>query len=237
MPMRFLIETHVDLGSELTLDAQRAHYLCKVMRLTRGDTVDCFNGRGTAFSAELLTSNAKKCELRITHVEPVVLPVEPALHLGLSLLKGQAMDRALQQATELGARSISLISAQRSNVQIKDERTDNKLTHWRKIIAGACEQSGHLHLPSLSPPMSLKDLLNTSQAKVTVLDMHGETLPLQLEPQTRLILIGPEGGWDDGERDLFAQHDLPCFSINPGTLRAETTPAVALALFYHVSRS
>ena len=92
-------------------------------------------------------------------------------------------------------------------------------------------------MPQVLPPVSLAELLSTSEAEVTVLDMHGEPLPAQLTPQSRMILIGPEGGWDDTERDLFAQQGLACYRISAATLRAETTPAVALALFNHVSHN
>ena len=41
-----------------------------------------------------------------------------------------------------------------------------------------------------------------------------------------LLLVGPEGGWDDGERAA----GLPAVSLSPGVLRAETAAIVAGAL-------
>ena len=68
-------------------------------------------------------------------------------------------------------------------------------------------------------------------ATITVLDMQGMPLPQKLEPQERLLLIGPEGGWDDNELSLFNRCGLASYCVSDFTLRAETMPAVALALF------
>ena len=160
------------------------------------------------------------------------------IHLGLSLLKGAAMDRALQQATEPGATSITLLAAKRSNVQLSRERAGGKLAHWQKVIVGACEQSGRLFLPELRAPMNVAEFLDTSMrdhgAEALVLDQHGEPLPKSLAYQPRAILIGPEGGWDDTEVALFNARSLRRYKISDNVMRAETVPAVALALLAHV---
>jgi len=236
--MRFLIETPKDCrlreGVQLTLDAQRSHYLCKVMRSRAGDTVDCFDGAGVAFNAVLITADSRRCELQIERVAtPAPQPMHP-LHLGMSVLKGQSMDRALQQATELGAVGITLLDAARGNVHLDTARLDNKLIHWRKVISAACEQSGRLYVPKLYELVSVQQALVNASGPVIVLDHRGDPLPQSLPATARMILIGPEGGWDENERALFASRSLPCYRLGTTTLRAETVPAVALALLHHV---
>lgn len=238
MPMRFLIQSPVNLGANLTLDAERSHYLCKVMRMKSGDEVMCFDGRGTSYKALLVKVEQKKSVLQVTAIDPCSAPQTTALHLGLSVLKGQAMDRAMQQATELGATEITLIKANRSNVLLNAKRMDTKMAHWRKIIASACEQSGRLYLPVLNPPVVLDALLESAGAtKPLVFELDGVPLPRSLPMQPRLLLIGPEGGWDEAERSLFTRQGIDRYSLGANTLRAETTPAVALALIQHLQRS
>lgn len=237
MPMRFLIQTPVSTGAQLSLDAERSHYLCKVMRMKSGDVVKCFDGRGTSFEAELNQANPKKSLLQVIHMEAAVDMAPHGLHLGLSMLKGQAMDRALHQATELGASEISLINAKRSNVALDARRTDNKMTHWQKIVAAACEQSGRLFVPALHRPNGLDTLLAGAPEKPMVFDAAGAPLPGALPAESRLILIGPEGGWDDAERTEFTRLGIECYSLGEHILRAETMPAVALALLHHLQFS
>lgn len=235
MPMRFLIDAPVEVDQNIDLPPERAHYLTRVMRLKVGETLACFDGRGTAYTAELINAETKRCTLRVLDIAPTQLP-QAGLHIAISLIKGQAMDRAIQQATELNASSIFLLNARHSNVQLDPRRLQNKLAHWRKIVAAACEQCGRLFLPALHEPQSVEQLVSTQKFETIVLDMEGELLPENLEGAERLLLTGPEGGWDTTERALFTRHNLAQYQISRSTLRAETVPAVALALFSHLQR-
>lgn len=238
MPMRFLIETPEEHplrnGTQLFLDPERSHYLCKVMRARKGEMVDCFDGAGTAFSAVLTTADSKHCALDVCDVSQREAQPTHHLHLGMSLLKGQAMDRALQQATELGADAITLLDAARGNVRLDAARQANKMAHWQKVISAACEQCGQLYIPDLHEPVSVLQAVTEATASVIVLDHAGAPLPQQLPAQACMILIGPEGGWEESERALFARQSLPCYRLAETTLRAETVPAVALALLHHL---
>jgi 16S rRNA (uracil1498-N3)-methyltransferase len=234
--MRFLVQTKISTAEPIELTADRAHYLTKVMRHKVGDVVECFDGNGTIFDAQLSTVGNKRCTLLVINQRPIAQRPVVKLHLGISLLKGQAMDRAIQQATELGASSICLLNAHRNNVHLTPERLDNKMSHWQKIIAGACEQSGQLYLPTLTPLESLEHLITTTDTEIIILDMQGEKLPATLPRAERTLLVGPEGGWDEDERRLFAAHQLTHYQLTGGTLRAETVPSVALALFSHLQQ-
>jgi 16S rRNA (uracil1498-N3)-methyltransferase len=240
--MRFLVDASTtatpNAGDEIILSPERSHYLCKVMRARRGERIDCFDGQGRLLQATLVDASSKQARLRLeTASEPMPAPAT-YIHLGISLLKGQAMDRALQQATELGATAITLLNAKRSNVQLSAERADNKMSHWQKIIISACEQCGRLYLPTLQAPMSVMDFLDglpvDTDLELLAFDQHGERLPAILPRKKRVALIGPEGGWEDSERALFKARRVISYSLGPNVLRAETVPAVALALLEHV---
>ena len=242
VPARFYIQATADgfkTGNHIELNPERSHYLCKVMRLRAGQHVSCFDGCGTCFDAIVVTPDAKHAVLQVTAVSPLQSATAPAIHLGMSILKGQAMDRALQQATELGVTEITLLNAQRSNVKLKRERADHKLEHWQKILQSACEQCGQLHVPRLNPPVSAEQFLaqlGAASNNAWVLEQTGNSLPLTITHTTVTLLIGPEGGWDKKELALFEQHKLGIFNVAPFTLRAETVPAVALALIHHAFR-
>lgn len=230
MPLRFLIDLPVSGGEEIVVSPERARYLTKVMRKKTGDLVACFDGCGTAFTTAITNVSTKQCTLAVTARDAKAPAPANRLHLGIGLLKGPAMDRAMQQATELGVTNITLLDAKRSNVHLRESRATNKFGHWQKVIAAACEQSGRLYLPTLAGPTSLSQLLDEAVERPLVLDANGAPLPSKLEAMDRLLLIGPEGGWDDSERALFGARAIEQFKLGPHILRAETTPAVALAL-------
>ena len=108
--------------------------------------------------ARCLQPPLRRANPRSTEVEITAAASNPpttssySLTLAIGLIKGSAMDRALQQATELGASQILLIQADRSNVPLKSDRMENKRGHWERVISASCEQCGQLCLPELVGP-------------------------------------------------------------------------------------
>ena len=229
---RFFVPGQHAFGQILQLDAERSNYACKVLRLTAGDALDIFNGVGDCYRCELVEPHQRRAKIRVEDALAVPPPSNLAPSVAIGLLKGQAMDRAIQQAVELGANDIWLLQAQRSNVPIKGERLAQKLEHWRRIIASACEQCGRLWMPMLRGPDATGDVLSQLSKDMisVVFDPHGESLPAVLEAAPRLLFIGPEGGWSEDERALFEQNQVAIYRLGPTVLRAETMPGVALAL-------
>ena len=196
MPARFLIEGETPrVGLDLTLGAERSNYLVKVMRMRRGAEVRCFDGAGTAFTARLVEPSPKRAVLSVIDVAPTVSAPELRLHLVLGLIKGAAMDRALQQAVELGAADIQIVTTARSNVRLDAKRSENKAVHWRRVLAGACEQSGRLHLPTLRLGGTLADALTEAPSDQAIaLVPETEPLPRTLERQEWWLFIGRRVG-------------------------------------------
>ncbi len=233
MPLRFFIPApgEVASGDLLPLDRDQSHYVTRVMRKKPGDTLPCFDGAGLAFTAELAVTTSRNAEISVQDVAPRTPAPAPALHAALALLKGSAMDRAIQTAVELGATAISLIKTARTEVDWKDaKRANNKMAHWQKIVVGACEQSGQLHLPQLHPVTSLGDALTSATVGGLAFDASGDPMPTHLPEAPQTVFIGPEGGWADEELAAFKTAGTPIYRLGGKILRAETMPGVALAL-------
>jgi 16S rRNA (uracil1498-N3)-methyltransferase len=229
---RFYIAGPHQTGATLQLDAERSNYVCRVLRMQEGDALDIFDGQGGLFHCALQTAHLKRAVIKI--LKPMPLAPQPTLAptIALSLLKGQAMDRAIQQATELGVQRIWLLNAARSNITLKDQRLEQKLEHWRRIVGAACEQCGQLWLPEVLQPMSVSQCLTELSESVTplIFDPSGAVMPAAVDMAQPLVFIGPEGGWSDAEMALFQQRYMTVYRLGDTILRAETMPAVALAL-------
>ncbi len=52
-------------NSSLTLDPDRSHYLCRVLRQRRGDHVLLFSGDGNGYEAEVQDADTRACEVRV----------------------------------------------------------------------------------------------------------------------------------------------------------------------------
>jgi 16S rRNA (uracil1498-N3)-methyltransferase len=238
VPSHFLIaDAHLS-GQNIELPAARSHYLCKVMRKRTGDTFPCFNGRGQGFIARVSVADTRCAVVTLEQEREPETGDDVAPHIALALLKGQSLDRALQQATELGAASIRLMVAARCNVSLEAGRLAGKLTHWQKIVAGACEQSGRMTIPELVPPQATDALLKGATGLAPlILNPRADPLPRSLPRRDWLVCIGPEGGWDETELQSFRAAGAMEVSLARYTLRSETVPSVALALVQFATQS
>ena len=233
-------------GSEFDLfnvDPALARHIATVLRYKAGQHLTCFDGAGLRFTIELLAVRKREIHVRVDGVSQRDTPPTNLTHLVLSLLKGQAMDRAVQLAAEMGATRITLLRAARSNVNLESQRLAKKIDHWQRIVVGACEQSGRSFLPSLHYIEDLADLegdilggqdgnrqTKTSSTAWFLLEQSGRSPTKEDFAAHAGLLVGPEGGWQDDELTWFDQQGVERLSLGSTILRAETVPAAALTL-------
>ena len=227
----YIAGTHTP-GDILQLDAERSNYLCRALRMTDGDELDIFDGTGGLYRCKVCHAHQRRAKIEVIEGQPQVARPANAPSLAIALLKGQGMDRAIQQATELGAQNIWLLQGARSNLSLKQDRLTQKLEHWQRIIASASEQCGQLWLPSLHAPRTVAACLEEQpdHVKPIVFEPTGDVMPPQLEVNNPLIFVGPEGGWNDEEKRLFQSKNVATYRLGNTILRAETMPAVGIAL-------
>jgi 16S rRNA (uracil1498-N3)-methyltransferase len=224
----------VEAGARLTLDPDRAHYLTRVLRLRRGESLVVFNGLGRGWAATLENAGPRSATLAVGSLLADEPPPRPRLHLIQGLLKGAAMDQVVQKATELGATDLWLVHAARSNMPREAGRLARKLEHWQRVVESAAEQCKALHLPRLHPLRDLAELLARPPAATLILLHPGaETLPLSLPREDTALLVGPEGGWSEAERQAAGAAGARVCGLGDRVLRAETAPLVALSALRH----
>jgi len=116
-------------------------------------------------------------------------------------------------------------------VHIEGPRVARRETHWRAVIASAAEQCGRLWLPTLHTPQPFGELLRQHIAAQTLLldpgaPPLGATIPLV----DTMLLIGPEGGLSDAERDAAIASGARPVGLGRLVLRTDTAPIAAIAV-------
>jgi 16S rRNA (uracil1498-N3)-methyltransferase len=71
----------------------------------------------------------------------------------------------VEKATELGASSLLPITAERSVLKLKGERSDKKLAHWQAVAVAASEQCGRNQVMAVTSPLSLVQALQAAKPK------------------------------------------------------------------------
>jgi 16S rRNA (uracil1498-N3)-methyltransferase len=110
------------------------------------------------------------------------------------------------------------------------ERTGFNEERARKIIVEAAEQCGRGNIPSLREPMYLTTFLDEFSGKLPIIACEQDgTDVLDGTNKTAVVVVGPEGGWTDKEKQLFNDAGVLLVSIGDFTHRAETASIAAMS--------
>ena len=196
------------------------HHLERVLRIREGDEITVGDGAG----------KWRPCTLG-AEPEPVdrvyvVAPPDYEVGVAFALIKGGRPELVVQKLTELGVDRIVPFTAARSIVRWDDEKAERNAERLRKVAREAVMQCRRAWIPRVDALTGFGQL--QSEPGAGLADSSGGAL----SRDTRLILIGPEGGWDESEQ----QSDLLRVSLADPLLRAETA-AIAAATLLTAKRS
>lgn len=221
-------------------DEKMLHQWNNVLRFRPGQQVVLFDGeqRDRLYKIDEI----KKDEAHLLHVTDFERKVPSKdIYLLWSLLKKDKNDWVLQKCTELGVSHFLPLLADRS------EKTGFNIERAEKIVIEAAEQCGRSDIPDVRQPMlvstaieSLKDKVSLVVAEQSAAEQSNEQGAKSGEDQSLLtaqdsllqnpigILIGPEGGWSDAEKQLFQDKNIQHLNLHDFTLRAETAAVAAI---------
>ena len=215
------------------LEEKAGHYLARVLRLSKGDTVILFNGDGKDYPAEITEARSQRVLVKI--LDARVPKNESPLKITLvqAVCRGERMDYALQKATELGVFCIQPLITRRVEVRLDAARQSKRITHWQNVVISACEQSGRACVPEVRTPLSLPEwVVGADQSPRLILDPLSDSKlsGVSAGGVSTSIMIGPEGGFTDEEMELARQHGITAVSLGPRVLRTETAGPAAIAV-------
>jgi 16S rRNA (uracil1498-N3)-methyltransferase len=217
------------------LPADEANHLTRVLRLGAGDEVAVFDGRGHEFRARVAAAARDAVEVEL--LDGIVPAPEPRVPITLvqAVLKRDKMDDVVRDATMMGVTAIEPVITARTIAR----QTGRETERWSRVAIASAKQCRRATVPPIASPRPFEEWLATQA--------HGSPLML-IEPsaasgdETSLrllehhatgsiaLLVGPEGGWTDEERErAFAGACLPV-TLGGLTLRADAIPIAALAV-------
>ena len=210
---------------------EQANYLLNVLRLKQGSEILAFNGRHGEWCCRIEPTGRKACTL-----EPVELmreqPPKGSLEYAFAPLKQARLDYMVQKAVEMGADILQPVLTERTQVRtLKESRMHGNCVE-------AAEQCGILNLPESRLPISLEDYVAAGKKTHRIIfcdeDLARRGSEQSLAKSSGLavsVLIGPEGGFSDHERELLLRQDnVTAINLGPRILRADTAAVAALTL-------
>ena len=225
---RLFVDRPLTAGAALTLDGPGANYLVNVLRLQAGARVKLFDDRTGEWLAAIVEASRKRVALK---VEERLRPREsvPDLWLLFAPIKRGRIDWLVEKATELGVARMVPVLTRRT---IVDRINLERLCAHAVEAAEQCERTA---LPELAEPTKLDRLLEDwpPERRLYFADESGGApLAEAATAGPAAILIGPEGGFADEEREaILAVAAATPISLGPRILRADTAALAAISLW------
>lgn len=211
-----------------------ARHLKTILRADIGDMLSVVT-ESNEFNAEIIEINKEDivCEI----LEEINRNNESKIHITLvqGIPKQTKMETIIQQNVELGVKSFIPLITERTVVKLNDkDRELKKLDRWRKIAKESSKQSKRNVIPTVEDIMTVKELverLKKENAEIIVPyeleDMKILKKVLSEPKENYYIIIGPEGGFDIKEIELFKEIGAHIVTLGKRILRTETAGIVA----------
>lgn len=233
-----LFEQHELKNSRLHLasDDRRSIHIKNILDLHVGDTLSVGMVNGAMGIGSIVSAGKDGVEIDVSLAEEQ--QDTRNIILILALPRPIMLQRILKQATVLGVKTFHLIRSekvQKSYFQSKVLEKDN----IQSMLLQGLEQAMDTRLPEVHVHHRFKpfveDVVPALDAK-TLLVAHPEANPTlaDLYHQGAIIenialAIGPEGGWNDFEMNLFKQKGFLDFSVGSRIMHVDTAVLILLA--------
>jgi 16S rRNA (uracil1498-N3)-methyltransferase len=234
--LRKLVRIYVDKSTlpthDVALSHEQSHYITHVMRKNEGDKLLVFHGAWGEWIAHIVRITKKEVCILLQEQTRPPSPMADIWYL-FAPLKFARMDYMVQKSTELGVSRL---------IPVKTERTQVSRINLDRLKANtieAAEQCGLVNVPQVGEERSLTHALaDLAPDRLLIFcDEHtSHSSPLtalkEVERGTPCaVLIGPEGGFTDGERTLISRHPHTLnLSLGSRIVRADTAAVMALTL-------
>jgi 16S rRNA (uracil1498-N3)-methyltransferase len=226
---RFFVDYVRDGAAELRGD--EARHLTRVLRVEPGQRFEISDNR-QAYLAAITEARGERVVFQVIEALPAVLsPV--SITLCASLVKFDRFEWMVEKATELGVDRILPVEAARTEKGLFDA-SRKRSERWARIARESSQQARRVRIPEILTALRFERCVAEAAAHRYFLDESLAPPLLREIPTERsnsvALLIGPEGGWTEAERQLAVAAAWQPVSLGPLVLRAETAACAALAV-------
>lgn len=203
------------------------------LRAKVDDEVVLFDGAGGEAAGAITAIKRKNVTVRVGSVVRRPFELSRRITLAVAAVRAHRQGYLVEKCTELGAAALWPMITARS----VSKPESGVVEKWSRRAIEAAKQSGRAWLPQVSPPRSFAEvvvqarafdagaLADTGGLSSRLLDFVSST-PMSC---SLLVLVGPEGGWTDAERQLAGAAGIPPVTLGPTVLRTETAAVAVCA--------
>ncbi len=218
-------------ATSYVFDKDESRHISKVLRKKTGDTLFLTNGKGLLFTAVITDDNPKKTGVKI---EKATTKSPKNYHVHVAMAPTKSNDRMaffLEKATEMGMDRFTPVITKYS------ERKTINHSRYEKVVTAAMKQSLQFYKPQISEATAFEKFLSQDFTGYKKLIAYCNAAKPVLESFSKnenlLLLVGPEGGFDQSEIDQALAVGFTPVLLSNNRLRTETaglTGVMAVAL-------
>jgi 16S rRNA (uracil1498-N3)-methyltransferase len=228
------------LNSSIDLPDDVFHRLSKVVRVSKDEVVELFDGKGLCVRGRLVSSQSPRFQIESIEQKAVG---GAKLTLVQALVAPAKLEAIVQDSTELGISQFLLFAAKNSVTKIT-KRTSDQIARLQRIAIDAARQCERPDVPLISGPVGLAEMLLQLKERGALLLVGDprvqtrliDTLADRDLDQEIMLVVGPEGGLDDEELRALTQIGAKSVSYAPYVLRTETAGLVGLSIIQSLVR-
>ena len=231
---RFFISPENIQGNFISVPADTASQIRRVLRLREGEHVCFLDNFGNIFECEIAypdeqSVSAEIVEKRLSFGEPSCF-----LTLYVALTQREKFEWILQKCTEAGVCRFVPMVTERTLIR-SGKDVSGKKERWNKILKEAAEQCGRGRIPELLDPVPYRDAVTKADADLKLFFWENEnqtnlkTLidPIRETMSSAAMLIGPEGGFSAEEAALAQDSGWSPCTLGKRIYRMETAAIAA----------
>ena len=226
--------TEPDADGLVSVTGDEARHAAQVLRLRAGERVDLVDGEGRRLEGVVHGVGRDRLDVSVERVVEEPDPV-PRITVVQALAKGDRGELAVAAMTEVGVDVIVPWSAEHCVSRWSGERAQRGVDKWRSTARSAAKQARRSRLPDVRTLHATEDLegLIASSALALCLDESAEEAMARIDVPASgeiVLVVGPEGGLSDAERDRLQAWGATCVRLGPSVLRTSTAGPVGAAV-------
>ncbi len=225
------------INNKVIIEGGDAKHLKTILRAQIEDKISVVT-ESKEYIAEIESIN--KEDIICSIIEETMTNNETKINITLcqGIPKQTKMETIIQQNVELGVKSFIPLITERTVVKLNEkDREQKKLDRWQKIAKESAKQSKRNIVPVVEDIVTVKQLIEKLKNEDALVLVPYELEDVKLlkdvltEPKENYYLvIGPEGGFDIKEIELFQEIGAHIVTLGKRILRTETAGIVTASV-------